>query len=200
MSLKSAKSLILAATLGIALTGAPSHASPFDTVNTSQSGSTLGTYQQVFISPVGVDLEDRQTGALARLRAKRPVVSESEASEKAEDLYRVLVSEFEDRIELVSAPGPGVLTVSPTITRLVPSRLNNVEGARNINRNSVTSVYAGGAKIELTLSDQGATLATIKDGFQSSLNDGAPRVTRWQDTDDAFANFSAKLKRYIANN
>lgn len=200
MSLKSARPLILAAALGIAMTGSPSYAAPFDKVETSEASATLSAYQQVFISPVEVDLKGRQTGALARLRAKQARVYDDEASEKAEDFYQILVAELQDEVELVGAPGPGVLTISPTITKLAPSRLNTVTGARNISRNSITSVYAGGAKIELTLSDQGATLATIKDGFQSSLNDGAPRITRWQDTDDAFANFSAKLKRYIANN
>ncbi len=188
---------MLAGALGLTSTTLPSFASTFDTVTIVSNETSKGAYDRVYIAPVKVDIKGRQTGALARLRSNSLRFSTSEADEKAEELYQALSLELTKKFELVSAPGPGILTVSPTITRLAPSRSNNVEGARNVGRDQIRSVSAGEAKIELTLSDADTVLIKIKDHFQATFNDGAPRVSRWQDVDDAFFEFSRKVGNYL---
>lgn len=172
----------------------------FDSVDLETSDLSLGAYQQIYIAPVSVNLKHERKGALGRFRAIQPVVPQQDKDEKAAHLHQTLTRQLSKTAEIVNVPGPGILTIAPTLYRLTPSRLTLANRAARLDTDFNGSVTAGGAEIEFQFSEGKEPLGSLKDRYQSSLNDGSPRVGFWDDADDAFALISQKLYKFVENN
>lgn len=178
----------------------PAAASPFDTVNKS-TDATLSAFESVYIAPVSIDLPEDTRRTIRDIHSDRPV-SERDQAQRAGEFRKDLERAFGRKFTLADAPGPGVLTVEATLTRLASSRatLADIDAAGGLFLDFGSTVYAGGAGYKARLSDGDAELAQITDDYQSSLNDGQPRVGIWQDADRAFSRFSRQLAKYASEN
>lgn len=183
----------------------PAHAGPFDTLETSETAVALSEYEAVYIAPVVMDLKfDAQFRNVRRIQRPDPdesrPMSDSEIERKANDLHKDLGQALGKQMTIVDAPGEGVLTVEATVTRILPSRPTQEELGRRVSLQFAGSISAGGANINVALSENGASLAQIGENYKGNLNDGFPRVSMWQDADRAYDRFSKKLARYIKKN
>ncbi len=191
---------VLAAFAGlVTATALPACASgPFDTVEVA-SPATLAAFDKVHIAPVMVMLDPETRRNVRDIRSERPV-SEADQRRQAEELREDLIRAFGESFELAEAPGPGVLTVEATITRLVSTRPTIADASSVTVGLDFDSLYAGGADYEVTLREADTVLATIADASQTSLNDQRPRVGVWQDADRMHGEFSRQLARYVSKN
>ncbi|GAB3731195.1 hypothetical protein GCM10028794_07220 [Silanimonas algicola] len=166
----------------------------FDQAQVMQPAA-LSNVQSVHIAPVAVELPAaRRAGA--RGDEPRPVAPR-DAEAKAADLTAALRRGFEKEFTVVDAPGPGVLVVEATLTRLEASRPTMADYHREPGL-GFESVYAGGAAVEVRLSRDGSDIAVLKDRYVGSFADGAPRIGVWQDTDRAFSRWSRQLPDWVA--
>lgn len=191
---------LFAALAGIAMaTTLPACASGsnFDTVDV-QSEKSLASFEKVYIAPVSVALDPETRRSVRDIRSDRPV-SEQDQERQARELHEDLTRAFGQSFEIAEQPGPGVLTVDTTITRLVSTR-PTIADASNTPGISFDSLYAGGADYDVTLRENGTVLAEIADARQTSLNDQRPRVGVWQDADRTHSEFSRQLARYVSKN
>ena len=157
--------------------------------------------EQVYIAPVIMELDQRETSRNLRLRGQADAfVPAGDQAEKAADLHAALTTALSKHSTISQTPGPNILTVTPKVTRLVASRLTLDSRASTLGLDVNRSVTAGGATFEITLSEDQAVLGSLEDKYSSNLNDGAPRIGFWDDADDAFSAFSRKLARYIHKN
>ena len=190
-----------AAALALTLAGTPfADARPFDEI-TAAEDVTLSTYEQVYIAPVGVELDpDTRRRVRTGTDTRRDwEVSARDQALNAAELQEDLELAFGKKFTLANAPGPDILTVEATIIRLVSTRPPASElGARTAL--SATSFGAGGADYSVRLQEGDVTLVEITEKDQSSLTDGIPRVGIWQDAHRSFSRFSRRLARYAAKN
>lgn len=198
MSLKIYRPVAMALALGLTTVFSQAIAAPFDSLTVSQEGQQFEAYKQVYIAPITMELDQRQTSRNRRFSSQRdPFVPQEDQDEKAEDLHTSLTRALGKHYEISAVPGPGILTISPKLTRLIPSRLTPAAQAANLGLDFQGTVYAGGATFNVTLSEGETVLATLVDRYDRTLADQTPRVAFWQDADEAFNAFSRKLTRYI---
>lgn len=172
-------------------------AGPFDSENLVTDGK-LSSYESVYIAPVKVDLDLRVVRYDRSGYGDRPVDAD-DASRKAADFYDELVDAFSESYSLASAPGPGVLTLEATLTKLQSSRPTLADYAREPSL-SFHSVYAGGGSMTAVFSEDGEVLAELGDQFDSYLGDGRVRAAIWHDADRAFSQWARKLVTYTQKN
>ncbi|MEO0882488.1 MAG: DUF3313 family protein [Pseudomonadota bacterium] len=172
-------------------------AGPFDDVTVSND-RTLAAFESVYIAPVQVDLPTDVRTNIRDINSPR-AVTENDQTLRAERLQRDLSRAFDRHFTLADGPGDGVLTVETTVTGLRSTRPTLADAELNV-QIDFSSIFAGGADYEAKISENKTELVTITDSFQSSLNDGRPRIGVWQDADRASRRFSDQLARYVRNN
>jgi len=198
---KKIRLITLAAITALATAASPAIAAPFDSLSLTQEDKSFSTYEKVYIAPIEMELDQRETPKRPKFSSRRdPYVPQDDQAKKAADLYDTLSITFSKHFEVVAEPGPGILTISPKLTRLVPSRLTLSARATTLGRDVNRTVYAGGATFDVTLSEGETVLASLEDRYATSFADETPRVSFWQDADEAFGFFSSKLSRYIRKN
>lgn len=180
----------------VAFAGA-AFAGPFDSENLV-TDRQLSTYESVYIAPVKVNLDHHVVRYDRSGYGDRPV-DPDDANQKAADFYNELVDAFSESYSLASAPGPGVLTLEATLTKLQSSRPTPADYDREPSL-SFQSVYAGGGSMTAVFSEDGEVLAEIADQFDSYLSDGRVRAAVWHDADRAFSQWARKLAKFTQNN
>lgn len=178
--------------LGLALLASPAFA--FDETQVLQPAALAGV-QSVYIAPTALALPPPPARHDTRGSRTRPVTN-SDAEAKAADLTTTLRRGFGRGFSVVEAPGPGVLVVEPTLTRLEASRPTMADYHREPGL-SFESVYAGGAALSVRFLRDGQEVAVLKDRHIGSFSDGMPRIGIWQDTDRAFSMWSRQLPAFV---
>jgi hypothetical protein len=179
--------------LALALIAIPALA--FDQAQVMQPAA-LSNVQSVHIAPVALELPAATRRGDRRGDAPRPVAA-SDAETKAGDLTAALRRAFAKNFTVVDAPGPGVLVIEATLTRLEASRPTMADYHREPGL-GFESVYAGGAAMDVRLSRDGSDVAVLKDRYVGSFGDGTPRIGVWQDADRAFSRWSRQLPAWVA--
>lgn len=168
----------------------------FDQAQVMQPAA-MADVRSVHIVPVAVELPAATTRRGDRRGdAPRPVAAR-DAETKAADLTAALRRAFAKDFTVVEAPGPGVLVIEATLTRLEASRPTMADCHREPGL-GFESVYAGGAAMDVRLSRDGSDVAVLKDRYVGSFGDGTPRIGVWQDTDRAFSLWSRQLPSWVA--
>lgn len=152
------------------------------------SGANLSKYPSVYVAPVKVSLDQSERKVTAR-----------DASAKAADLRNDIVGAFERSHTITTGPGPDVLTVSATLTRLVANMPTLADYEDNPSLSS-HSIYAGGAAFEATLSSPSGELASVSDRYDGQLDDRRPPVAIWEDADRAFNSWARRLQDFVEEN
>jgi hypothetical protein len=124
-------------------------------------------------------------------------VAVRDAEAKAAELTAALRRGFAKDFTVVDAPGPGVLVIETTLTRLEASRPTMADYHREPGL-GFESVYAGGAAVDVRMTRDGSDIAVLKDRYVGSFSDGSPRIGVWQDTDRAFSQWSRQLPVWVA--
>jgi hypothetical protein len=183
----------IAALLSLALVATPALA--FDAQQVLQPAALAGV-QQVYVAPAVLALPE-PAGRFERRRGYgvRPVTA-NDAQVKADDLTAALRRGFDRDFTVVDAPGPGVLVVEPTLTRLEATRPTMADYHEEPGL-SFESVYAGGAGFSVRLARDGRDVALIQDRYVGSFSDGSPRIGIWQDTDRAFSMWARQLPAFV---
>lgn len=181
------------AAAGLAMTAAAA----FDTAYVS-SERPLGAYEQVYVAPVSVELDHDVRRYRVGGSGDRPV-EERDAALRAEDFHAALTDAFGRSFALAGAPGPGVLTVEARLIKLESSRPTMAD-YRQTPGLSARSVYAGGAEMHVTISEDGVLLAEIGDAWRGSLDDGRYRIGLWDDARRAFGSWARRLARFVEQN
>jgi hypothetical protein len=182
---------IVAAIAVLGAAGAGAH--PFSSVALGD-GAKLASYKSVHVAPVSANLPD---GArYGRSGGERPV-DPADAADKAGDLQRKLSEALGRTLALADGPGPGVLSVAATLTRLQSSRPTRAD-YRVQPSLDFRSVYAGGAAARFEFSEDGKALGSMTGDFDTSLADGWPRAGVWDDADRAFSSWARALPDFIA--
>jgi len=179
--------------IALALLATPALA--FDQAQVMQPAA-LANVQSVHIAPVTLELPAAARRGDRHGDAPRPVASR-DAEAKAADLTAALRRAFANDFTVVDAPGPGVLVIETTLTRLEASRPTMADYQREPGL-GFESVYAGGAAVDVRLSRDGSDIAVLKDRYVGSFGDGTPRIGVWQDTDRAFSLWSRQLPSWVA--
>lgn len=178
--------------LALALVALPALA--FDEVQVMRPGALTGI-QGVYVAPAAVELPAPARRGDRRSGSPRPVTPR-DGETKAADLTTALRRGFGKGFALVDSPGPGVLVVEATLTRLEASRPTMADYHEEPGL-GFESVYAGGAALSVRLSRDGSDVAVLKDRYTGSFGDGTPRIGIWQDTDRAFSMWSRRLPRWV---
>lgn len=152
------------------------------------SGAKLAGYTSVYVAPVKVSLDSTE----------RPVAPK-DASAKAADLRRDIIGAFEASHAVTSGPGPDVLTISATLTRLTANMPTLADYAETPGL-SPRSIYAGGAAFEATLSSSAGELAFVADDYRGLIDSRRPPVAIWEDADRAFASWARRLQDFVEEN
>lgn len=97
-------------------------------------------------------------------RSERPL-GQQDIDENLDRLLRELTIALQDQVELVEAPGPGILTISTTLTELDANRPTQAELVANPGL-SMQSISTGAAAVEIELSEDGRVLARLSDSDQ----------------------------------
>ena len=179
--------------LALALIAMPALA--FDQAQVMQPAA-LSNVRSVHVAPVALELPAATRRGDRRADAPRPVAAR-DAETKAADLTAALRRAFAKDFTVVDAPGPGVLVIEATLTRLEASRPTMADYHREPGL-GFESVYAGGAAMDVRLSRDGSDVAVLKDRYAGSFGDGTPRIGVWQDTDRAFSRWSRQLPAWVA--
>ena len=198
--MKHRNKLLALAALGVVAIypAAPALASPsLDTVNVSTEAD-LSSFTKVYIAPVGVELKDRFRRNLRDVGAPRPV-SEKDQAKRAEASREYFVSAFSKNYEVVEAPGEGVLTVEPIITRLESTRptFADYEAQPGL---SASSIFAGGADYSVRLKTGETLLTEVSEKYRTDLFDGQPRNGIWTDFEYASRRMASKLVKHVRKN
>lgn len=183
----------IVALLGLALIATPALA--FDEKQVLQPTALTGV-QAVYVAPTVIALPE-PAGRFERRRGhgERPL-NAKDAQAKADDLTAALRRGFDRDFTLAEAPGPGVLVVEPTLTRLEASRPTMAD-YREEPGLSFESVYAGGAGFSVRLLRDGREVAVLQDRHVGSFSDGSPRIGVWQDADRAFSMWARQLPAFV---
>ena len=144
----------------------------FDQAQVMQPGA-LTDVRSVYVAPVALELPAPARRHDRRGDGPRPVaVRDAEA--KAADLTSALRQGFGKDFTLADAPGPGVLVVEATLTRLESSRPTMADYHQEPGL-GFESVYAGGAALNVRLSRDGSDVAVLQDRYTGTFGDGTPR-------------------------
>ena len=179
--------------LALALVAMPTLA--FEQAQVMQPAA-LANVRDLHVLPVALELPAAARRYERSSDAPRPVAPR-DAEAKAADLTAALRRGFAKDFNVVDAPGPGVLVVEATHTRLEASRPTMADYHREPGL-GFESVYAGGAAFNVRLSRDGNEIAVLKDRYVGNFGDGTPRIGIWQDTDRAFSRWSRQLPNWVA--
>lgn len=182
-----------------ALFSMPASAGPFDKVSYTGENKSFSEYTAIYIAPVEVSLEEPANRFRRRRGNGDRPVSNSDQAQKANDLYEDLSRNVGNRFDLADNPGPGILTISTTLTELQSTRPTQADYTQEVSLN-FNSVYAGGAAATFVLSENGSEVATLSDRYFGSFNDGLPRNGIWSDTDRTFSRWSRNISKFLAKN
>lgn len=187
--------IAIAAALGAAafMSVATARAHPFSAVNLANEAK-LSAFASVHVAPVAAELP--AVARYDRSGGERPV-DPADAAEKAADLQRRLADAIGKKLTLASGPGPGVLTINTTLTRLVSSRPTRADYRLQPSLD-FRSVYAGGAAARFEFSENGAPLGAMIGDFDTSLADGWLRSGIWDDADRAFSSWARAMPEFLA--
>lgn len=167
------------------LAGSAAHA--FDRASVV-SGANLSGFQSVYVAPVKVSLESGERRVSAR-----------DAQAKSADFRNEIVGAFERSHAIASAPGPDVLTVAATLTRLAANRPTAADYSENPSL-SPHSFYAGGAGFEAAFSSGRGELAFVADDYAGFLDETASTAPLWRDADRAFSSWARRLQDFVEEN
>ena len=181
------------ALLALVLVATPALA--FDDKTVSNPAALSGV-ERVFIAPTAVDLPAASHRFERRNGGIRPVLP-SDAESRAAALTAELKRGFRRDFELADEPGPGVLVIEPTLTRLESSRPTMADFKQEPGL-GFESTFAGGAAVTLRLVRDGEEVAVLKDRYAGNFSDGQPRIGIWQDTDRAFSRWSRTVPAFVA--
>lgn len=179
--------------LALALIALPALA--FDKAQVMQPAA-LSNVRSVYVAPVALELPAAERRNDRRADAPRPVTAR-DAETRAAELTAALRRGFAKDFTVVDAPGPDVLVVEATLTRLESSRPTMADYQREPGL-GFESVYAGGAALSVRLSRDGSEVASLSDRYVGSFSDGTPRIGVWQDSDRAFSRWSRQLPSWVA--
>lgn len=180
--------------LSLALAALPAAALAFDQVRIADPAALQGV-RQVYVAEVALDLPEPAHRFALRSGEPRPVRPQDAAAQAAA-LGAALRRGLDRDFELVTAPGPGVLVLRPTLDGLASSRPTFADFDRQPGL-SFRSFYAGGASLRLQLERDGRPVAEISDRYTGSLADGMPRIGVWQDSERAFSRWSRQLPEVV---
>ncbi|MBS3896484.1 DUF3313 family protein [Silanimonas sp.] len=180
--------------LSLALAALPAAALAFDQVRIADPAALQGV-RQVYVAEVALDLPEPAHRFALRSGEPRPVRPQDAAAQAAA-LGAALRRGLDRNFELVTAPGPGVLVLRPTLDGLASSRPTFADFDRQPGL-SFRSFYAGGASLRLQLERDGRPVAEISDRYTGSLADGMPRIGVWQDSERAFSRWSRQLPEVV---
>ncbi|MEO1028791.1 MAG: DUF3313 family protein, partial [Pseudomonadota bacterium] len=164
------KSAFTAASLLMLSAGMAAHAGPFDELTIVDDTKSLASYQAVYVAPVAMDLTfDRNFRIIGRTAqlprgASRPM-NDQEIADRAHELHKRLERRLGKKLDVVDAPGEGVLTVEATVTRLISTRPTQKELIQEVGLSLNGSVSTGGADIDIRLSENGTELANISESW-----------------------------------
>lgn len=199
------KSAFTAASLVLLGAGMTAHAGPFDELSVVDESISFSAYESVYVAPVKMDLtfdrKFRVSGPTRQLPrgASRPM-TDAEIDRNAQELHERLERRLSKNFAIADAPGDGVLTVEATVTRLISTRPTNKEIQLEVGLDLQNSVSAGGADIDVLLSENGEARAELSESFKGRFRDGLPRIHTWQDAEFAYNRLARKLTKYIAKN
>lgn len=171
---------------------------PFDTLTVSEE-TQLAAYEKVYIAPVSVNLTEDTRRNIRDINSERPVTPQDQAR-RADKFQKYLARDFGKRFEIVEAPADDVLVIEATITQLASTRPTLADANVNVQLDFSRSIYAGSASYSVNLQAGDLVLAEIADSYDTTLNDGRPRIAIWQDADAGLSLFSRQLARYVAKN
>ena len=192
------RSVLIGGAAALSLSVSPAFAGGFDSERVSGSRA-LSSFDAVYIAPVNVAL-DHDVRPFDHYGAGDRPVTDSDAAMKAADFHAELVDEFSGSFAIAGAPGPDVLTVEATLTKLEASRPTQADYRYRSASLSPRSVYAGGADMTVTFSVDGAPLAEVTDSFDTHLRDARARSGIWSDVDRAFRSWSSRLVDFAESN
>ena len=167
----------------------------FDEKKVSNPAALSGV-ERVFVAPVALDLP-AATGRFERRHGGIRPVLPRDAEARAEALTADLKRGFRRDFELADGPGPGVLVIEPTLTRLEASRPTMADFQQEPGL-GFESTFAGGASVTLRLLRDGEEVAVLKDRYAGNFSDGQPRIGIWQDADRAFSRWSRTVPAFVA--
>lgn len=170
----------------------------FDTVSLS-GGRKLSEFKVVYVAPVQLALSNggdyRRGGDSAR------PVDETVAQHKAVDLQREMLEALVKVRGLSKTAGPGILTISATLTKLEPNGRTEEEYKRSPSLSPMSSarVDGDGAAVRIELSENGSPLGVLSDDFNKN-NRNRPSDKVWDEVDEAFEVWAGGLAELIAAN
>lgn len=163
------RTILLAAAAALALSACatgptgPEAASRFDSYQGERDVTAFDRVQ--LLRPVAsADVQARvgmRSVGISR-RDERPI-SQRDLDAKIDDLYDDLRREIGASARLVDEAGPGVLTIQTTLTDLNANRPTQAELAAQPGLD-FRSIASGDASVTYVLSEDGRTIATIRDG------------------------------------
>lgn len=197
--MKSLRSILACLACASALVAGPAFAGGgFDTVSLS-GGAKLSDFRIVHVAPVQLALsnggEYRRGGNSAR------PVDPAIAQYKAVDFQREMLEALVKSRSLSKTPGPGILTISATLTKLEPNGRTEEEYKRSPSLSPMSSarVDGQGAAMRIELSENGVSLGVISDDFNKN-NRNRPSDRIWDEVDEAFETWAAGLAELISSN
>lgn len=165
------------------------------------AAADLSGYDAVYVAPVQVTLQNEgATGAIAYRRnpsAERPVDARDQAR-NAKEFRETLIRVLSKSRQVVDAPGPGVLTIEATLTKLRSTKPTMADLQAQTSLDYMRSVYAGGAAATVRFSENGKALGEWSDSDYGNFSDGDVRIGVWQDADRAFYSIARGLDRRIS--
>ncbi|MBB4658746.1 DUF3313 family protein [Parvularcula dongshanensis] len=193
------KRILAPAMLVLAAACATSGPASFDSFEAAEAAD-FASYDQVYIAPITAsqDVLDR-IGArpISRFDRTRPL-DQDDIDGQIEDLREAIEERVGRVATLTDAPGPGVLTMQITLTELQSNRPTMAE-MREDPSLSFESISVGAAAVDIVLSEEGRTLATIEDeNFFRRIDDPAVSSRRWATADIYFDRLSRKLADLLA--
>lgn len=162
--------------------------------------SRFSEYQKVYIADVAIssELRNREDSFSSypygsRLNDERRV-TEKDLNKQADDLKKRLKSEIGRTKQVVSAPGPGVLTVQAEILN-VSSNKPTMADLQDEPALSMDSAFTGRTDVRVTITGDGQTLATIRDDYQGDRPGSSGMI--WSDAKRGFQLTAKKVAMLI---
>ncbi|NWG71270.1 MAG: hypothetical protein HXY23_06645 [Parvularculaceae bacterium] len=179
-------------------TGAALASGGFDEVSLS-GAKKLSEFKVVHVAPVQLALGNggdyRRGGDSAR------PVDDTVAQIKAVDFQREMLEALYKGKGLSKTPGPGILTISATITKMEPNGRTEEEYKRSPSLSPMSSarVDGDGAAVRIEFSEDGVVIGVVSDDFNRN-NRNRPSDKVWDEVDEAFETWAAALADLISAN
>jgi hypothetical protein len=186
------------ALLGASLLSAPAaFAGDFSSVSLT-GAKKLSEFKAVHVAPVQLALE--QTGGYRRGGNSARPIDETSAQHKAVDLQREFLEAVVGKLGLSKVDGPGILTITATLTKLEPNgrTVEDYKGNAGLSPMSSSKVEGEGAAVRIELSENGQSLGVISDDYDDSLTQKGDGV--WEEVDRAFEKWASELVEVISSN